>query len=207
MWISWQALLFLVTVLIPDPGVSQYGALLRKECRACKGQEIWKESTKFHYEDSKEHQYWKCPPTDIVRFQLKDERRIICANKHDAWVQQLMDCIHNGKKCFEKTDSNSKTEFAKGTNEKPSTTTINAPTTAPVTSVKPSTPSWDHKTGQSTQPAELDAATPTASLVASSVSHTTPLDKAKINPHQGMAEMYSNIFSKQQMLLTPKVRL
>ncbi|CAI9552054.1 unnamed protein product, partial [Staurois parvus] len=117
-------------------------------------------------------------PLFFPRFEV--DNGSICANKSLLWVKQLMKCIDGGLNCKDDASSSSQKK-SKGTNEKPPTRTTNTPTTAPVTSTKPSTQSWDQNIGQYTEPAEPGAATPAASLAAPSDLNTTLLDPNKAN--------------------------
>lgn len=168
MWISPLVLLFLALVLIPDPGVSQFGSQGGR-CRDCQTSKKLTEEIK-----KKVKRFSICPHSDNIRLEL--ENGIFCAKKDQPLVKELIECLERrDSNCREDT---SQKEFSKGTNEKPSTTTTNAPTTAPVTSMKSSTQSRDQNIGQSTEPAEPAAP---RNL------NTTPLDhnKANINLAQG----------------------
>ncbi|XP_073478931.1 uncharacterized protein [Aquarana catesbeiana] len=145
MWISPLVLLFLALVLIPDPGVSQIGPQVAR-CRDCQTSKELTEEIK-----KKVKSFSRCPHRDTIRLELENGR-IFCAKKDQPLVKELIDCLERkASNCQEDT---SQKDFSKGTNEKPSTTTTNAPTTAPVTSMKSSTQSRDQNIGQSTEPAE-----------------------------------------------------
>ncbi|XP_077326618.1 C-X-C motif chemokine 16 [Lithobates pipiens] len=178
MWNQPLVPLFLALVLIPDPGVSQFGAQGGR-CKDCRNPG---DPTKFTEEMRKKvHGFDNCAHTKTVRFKL--ENGIFCANKDQTWVKELIACLED-KKCKEDTSSSSQKEFSKGTNEKPSIMTTKAPTTAPVTSMRPSTQSLDQNIGQSTEPTVPTEPTEPA---APSDLNTTPLDsnKANINLAQG----------------------
>ncbi|XP_040202596.1 uncharacterized protein LOC120933444 [Rana temporaria] len=160
-------LLFLALVLIPDPGVSQFGAQGRI-CKDCGKIEANEDPTKLNELINKVTKYAKCPHTDNIRFTLKTQQGPICAKNYLSWVTKLKACL-DAKTCLDDASSSSRKEFSKGTNLNPSTTTTNTPTTAPVTSMKPSTQSQDQNIGQSTEPA------------APAVLNTTPLDSNKEN--------------------------
>lgn len=166
MWSPRWVLLLLALVLIPDPGASQFGIQNKKICSDCKGkvmdtddEDMFQRMIDGEVEDSV-----KCPLQSNARFQLKNGT-IVCGKRHLTWVKKIIEC-YNEDKCLQYTSSNHKKEPFQGTNEKPFTTTVNAPTTAPVNNLKPSTQSWDNNIGHSTEPTEAGAARPTTSLVA-----------------------------------------
>ncbi|XP_072255526.1 uncharacterized protein [Pyxicephalus adspersus] len=190
MWKARLLLLVLVFGMTPDPGVSQFGAQLSL-CRSCK---YYKEenATLFLYAvNRKPVSFKRCPHTDNIRFTLKNNE-IMCANKNLAWAKKLMEysekckdgLISTAPVC-ENGDSSAQKEFSKGTNEKPSTTTITAPTTLPVTSMKTSTQSWSPNFERSTEPADPKLTTSNENIVVNDDLDTTNVNKENINLHQG----------------------
>ncbi|XP_072005903.1 C-X-C motif chemokine 16-like [Engystomops pustulosus] len=145
-----SALLALVFILTPQPGVSQHAHLFRL-CQDCAKKMLEEGSVKENLLQNmyKNANYMDCPH-NIVRVQLRNHT--YCATRGTPWVDKVTGCIDKGRtSCLSSTEN--RKDFSKGSeNEKPPSTTQRSTSAGTTLPLIQSTQTWK---GGTSKPSEI----------------------------------------------------